>query len=400
MNRQVIQYLFVQYRRTARLALRMLIAGLAVSIIMCIGVWLVKLVLEPDLIQPVQVAVVTGADDDLDMLVQVFHEMESVRGVCDMVPVSEPEARIGVDTGKYDVAVILDDDFYERLDAYENGDVTFLLSDHGAYQTTMFRELLLNGVSLIRTVEAAMLSTDQVIREDGALLKIPDAEQLFLDSLIEQAFLSGKNFQKIGVTDKAGYTMFQYYGASIWVVLLLTGGLCFGSFYSKDHQLVEQMLKRKGVGCMHLGICKVLPMATFLYVCGLIQFGLWNLIGYFFRQDPLYISRISFVSMGLIAFSVAAFFHMIYSWTGYHHSSGMILALCMLILVILSGCLIPTVYFPDSLYRIGQVLPVNVWHHALLVSVVGDPIQMKLVKVAGIGAVCFAIAEVGMWKNM
>lgn len=373
----------------------MLLAILIALSCMMIGVMVIQSLFKPAILQPLRIAIVAEGEQGelVEAVMPLINQMDSIKGICQMRCISEKDARLGIQKGTYDVAVILDEDFYSEMNDYENPEVDFLMAEHSKANTVMFRELIQDGVALIRTTEAAMLSANKVLEEDGAAISKGESEQFLLETIITNAVMSSNTYDKIGVTDMAGYPMLAYYGASILIVSLLTCGVCFGRLYSSENHLVEQMLGRQGVGIFRLGIYHVLPMASLLFVLGVMELLIWRMV----QPGSL---GIGIVSVAVLSLSIAAFFHMIYAWMGYQSSSGMILSLSIVILVLLSGCLVPTVYFPEVLYRMSAFNPVNIWQNVLLIGMEDGYFSGILVETGIVGLVCFGIAEVGMWKKM
>ena len=116
-HRQGIQYLRVQYQRMARMAGRMLLAIFMALICMVIGILMIRMLPRSVGVKPLQIAVVVEGNYGgiFEEVIPYFNQLDSIKGVCEMNCLSEQDARQGIQSGIYDVAVILDDEFYEKM---------------------------------------------------------------------------------------------------------------------------------------------------------------------------------------------------------------------------------------------------------------------------------------------
>ena len=112
---------------------------------------------QSQIFKSVQVGVVIPGEEETSRLIaQFLASMDSVKSVCEFVYLDEKEAEKKLHDGTLQAVVKLPENFYEDMDSGKNTPAVIDFPSQTKWNTYMFRELLMDGISLVQTTEAGV----------------------------------------------------------------------------------------------------------------------------------------------------------------------------------------------------------------------------------------------------
>ena len=167
----------------------------------------------------------SDAGSTLKLFSGLIQSQESVSDTCTFEYMTQQEAEAGMKDGSIQAAILLGDTFLNDVMTGINTPAIVYLPENSALNTEVFHEEIEDGVSLIRTGEAAIYSvTEAGLGIQEMVIDRNDMENLLTDLYMQKALerndlMELKMLSAFGDTSVAGY----YTAAGLSVLLLLFG---------------------------------------------------------------------------------------------------------------------------------------------------------------------------------
>lgn len=358
---------------------------ISMLVILCISIGGIAAIstffMKSAVIDPVKVAVVIPEDETMTkMIVQYISGMDSVSAICQFKYMDEASAKTVLDKQEVEAAVVLPPNLYG--DMYQGGsaDVTVYILKSGKLNTQLFKELLNDGVSMLKTAEAGVFAAQETAGMYRAKMDGYEVANYIAYAYMEKALQRSQMFDTSVISPFGQMSMMEFYIAAAVTIIVLFVGLNFGFLYQKESRAVAQKLKINGIGCVQQSITKiaVMTMAVWLiqvYVY-LIFVGITHLPSHAIGNGSVfnilqsvisYSSTVDFelrvcAQMLLSSAAVAVWFDLCYVIAGDgKRGQGLLFGLnCLLIFG--AGIVVPKAYMPEIIRRIGDWLPVTLLH--------------------------------------
>ena len=381
-------YLKMEFRKGMALIPFFVVSALLTGAVLIAAAVLFCVVTEEQQLFPkAQVAVVMNSDgtDDTSekagradlktsMAIGLVESMSSVKSLCEFRYSSPKEAADGLRDGSLSAAIYLPEGTYENINTGVNTPVLFRLSaSQSAFSGGFFRQLVTDGVSFIRTIESAIYAVDRQSTVNPPVTSIGDAEDKLFGIFLQNALGRMSAFSESGVSLFGALSMMQFYAISILALILLLFGIGCASFYNEGERATLQYLRRFG---LKLPVLSSAKWITLTIVFAILTFVFTGVAGFAGRvmsdQMPgAEALRSAFASaakglpvMVALAFSVAAFVHLVYTFVSPKRSALLYLLLAAAMFC-LAGGLLPLTFLPDSVRGIFSCLPLPLWQGAL-----------------------------------
>lgn len=189
-------YFILEYKRSIRALLSLwwsllLFLGITIGGTLLISVYL----FQAQVFQPVPIGVVVSEEvDGVRALTRVVAAMDSVKKICTMEVMNEADAIEGLQSGELEAAIVLEDEFYEGVYDGKFMPVDVMFAESSDSNQKVFRELLKDGVSVIRTSQAALFATVDASSEFQATMSFYDMENYVAFLYIKNAFARNEMF--------------------------------------------------------------------------------------------------------------------------------------------------------------------------------------------------------------
>lgn len=369
--RQRMQYLYVEIKKTIAMFPRMLLQ--AVLLMVLIGVvaycGTVSMKKEP-LAVGIDIGIVVREDNTVTQMALGYVEnMESVSQVCSFLQVSEEEGFSLLGHGEIAALIVLPEQLIEGIMNGQNPAVDIYFPKNAGLEAMLLRELTESGAELLRVAQAQIYGaydTAQAYDLEGQL-SVMEAE---IDSY-NLAFALDRLalFEAQSVSATGQMNIIQFYISSGVVLFLLLAGMAVYPVMQREPQALRQQLKRHGTGNVWQCFCQ--------WICGLLCISLFGgsalallKIVEMFAADrvegaygKLFVRRGSVplgVQVGivlLIMISVTTLVYLLHSAAGSRTSGILLVFLCSIMMVYLSGGLVPSIFLPQAMYAVGDKLP-------------------------------------------
>ncbi|MBQ1312480.1 MAG: ABC transporter permease [Blautia sp.] len=364
--RKGIYYLLI-WKKGIRILTRFFVTLLVTGVILILGTLAIFAASrkEKSLLPRVQVAV-TVLDGNMatTMAVQMVGEMDAVRNVCDFRLLSKEEAQRAVRDGTVQASIYLTEDLYQDVNHGVNTPVLVEVAKDSSLGLQLFKDLINVGVSMLQIGEANVYTLDEISEVYEMNVSVSDLMDTIADNYLNLAFNRNSVWITTMLSPYGNISMMGFYSITVALaVVCLLFGTGFSGLYDQKEHSVDVCLARMGITTVTRSLARLL-VETFVNWLLLIIVLLPAL--YFTNSAELSVSMVSTVIPGLIpiAFSVAAFIHLVNSFA-VGDSGNLFYLIISILLFVLGGGLFPAAYLPPALYRISSVLPIGFWQRYL-----------------------------------
>ena len=309
----------------------------------------------------------TDANPDFmtTLAVNTVSQMESVKLLADFSYITQEEADRGLADGSVDAAIYIAPDTYNDINNGINTPVTVKLSAAAAsLERNLFASLVSAGVRMIRTVEASVY-TPYRLSESAELTAEPAAiGDMIFDLYLKLALGRTSLWQAESVSAFGNLTLLQFYMISGFVLFLMLFGIGFRVFYSDSESEVLRMLARSGVPLPASDAARLTAVTLVLLVFGLLLTGLCHLLPAADNAEAAHtvFTLSSFGMLCLLSVLLASCIHLAGKLLP-ESAFPLTYTLCVILLFITGGGLLPTVWLPPALRAAAAFSPVSLSQH-------------------------------------
>ena len=327
--------------------------------------------------EPVKIAVSTPGEGNMAKLaIRLLQGMDSIKVICEFELTDEQDAREGVYSGKYEAAIVLPENFYEGVNTGENPPALILIPEDMSGGLKNFGDLLEASVSLVDTVEGGIYAVSDAYYVYGMTVSKTDMENYLTNISFDTLLNRIKFFDEELESSLDVDNLITYAVVSACLLILMVTCTGFGYLYSKRSRTVEYLLKRNGISAVKKGFVRLFVMMLQLFVVYiffmLVIFTASKVMLSSDKEVLVLAGRslldaldvLKSVSHVLpVLLSLCGFTHFIYSLLGSREDAGLILLIVFMIMLIVGGCIVPSVFLPDSIENLGAYMPAALWRN-------------------------------------
>lgn len=377
--RQRVQYLYVEMKKTIGMFPRMLLwAILLMVLIGMIAFCGTKGMEREPLAAAVDIGVVVQEENALTrMALGYIENLESVSEICHFVRLSEEAGFRKLEQQEVAALIVLPEQLIEGIMNGDNPVVDVFFPKNAGLVTLLLRELTEAGAGLLRVAQAQIYGAYDVAAEYGLKeqLSVMEAEIDSYNLAFALDRLAIYDSKEVAATGQM--SVLQYYLVSGVVLFLLLMGMAVYPVMRQEPKAFCDQLKRQGTGCVWQCFCR--------WLCGFLCMGLfviaaWALLTTIRVIVPSASAKISAALGGrgggypagiwcivffVILVTVSALIYLAYSVSGSRTGSILLIFLLSVIMVYLSGGLVPSMFMPRVMQQIGNLLPTTYLIQAL-----------------------------------
>lgn len=313
-----------------------------------------------DIEPKVRVAVVAEEENQLTSF--ALNYVKNAEEGIEFIECSREEAFEGVEKSEFAAIIILPERLIEGILNGENSPVKVVYSANLSVAGGLLKELTQAGAILLSTAQAEIYAVYELAQESGAESGLDDFQNSINYDNLELALARGEFFKysKVGAT--GNLSVKTYYIASAVTAILLLFGMPMGMFLKQDEKALLLQYRRVGIGA---GKQQLIRWLTVMGIYGAILFGAILFGAEFFaafagKQD-FGNGLVAAAGIWCITGSMAAFILLIYELTEKKSSAVFLLTFLAVVLLFLSGGIIPKVFFPEGLRQSVSGLPSVYW---------------------------------------
>ena len=301
----------------------------------------------------IQVGVaVPEADRGAKWIMSMVSSLESVSSLCEFVYLDEEEGRRQMERGEIYALMLIPDQLLEGIMNGTNEPVTIVFPEQAGLEASIFRELTDAGTEILKTAQAAVYSTDELLGDMGRTGQIPQAESDLNQMYLKYALSRSVYFKTEQVSASGDVTTEVFYGISCAVLAVLLLGIPAAGFLRPFSPVMEKKLYLSGFSrpmrlwarTAALAFLFALATAAPFFVClvkGFFQSGLFSI--------PVWL---------LVCVCASGWVILIYE-AGRSTLAGVsILFLSTIVMMFMAGGLSPSVFLPEAAAGAGKFTPV------------------------------------------
>lgn len=368
--KQRMRYLYMEVNKMMRILPRMLLQAILLMVLIgAIAFCGVKSMDKEPLAVGVDIAVVVQEDNTMTQMALGFVEsMESVSEFCNFKQVSPEEGFALLEEGQVAALVLLPEQLVEGIMNGQNPSVEIYFARQAGLESMLFKEMTDAGSGLLNVAQAQIYGAGDTAAAYGFTDRLSVME-MEIDSY-NLAFaldrLALYESEELSVTGRM--SALQYFAASAAVLFLLLFGMALYPVMQPEPVVFRRQLARQGVGFLWQDFCQ--------WLCGLLGVGLMSLVlmlairlmmlrlEHSGQEIELFTSRRIANHAAMAALLavlgialVSTFIYCLYSLAGSRISGILLLFVISLVMVYLSGGLVPSMLLPETMQAIGGRLP-------------------------------------------
>ena len=353
--KRMLRLLGAENKRAWKIFPKMLLQAIVLALAAGAIAFCAAKLLYKDTATQIKVAVVAEEENQLTNFA-LDYVKKAEEGV-EFVECGKEEALEGMENNEFSAVIILPKQLVEGILSGENSPVTVIYNDSFSAAGGLLKELTQAGAALLSTAQAEIYATYELARESGAESGLENFQNTINYENLELALARGDFFEYSKVSATGNLPVKTYYIAGAVTAILLFFGMPMGMFLKQDEKAALLQYRRAGIGA---GKQQMIRWMTVMGIYGVII-----MIGSLLAMATGWIDfgeslRTAFM-IWCLAGSMAAFILMIYELTEKKSSAVFLLAFLTVVLLFLSGGIIPKVFFPGSLRENVNWLPSVFW---------------------------------------
>ncbi|MBR6223577.1 MAG: ABC transporter permease [Lachnospiraceae bacterium] len=302
-----------------------------------------------------------GDTSDISKYIMILKSMKSVNDVCDFAYVDDEKAKNGLIDGSLRAAVYLRSDTYDDINNGRNTTLNILLPDDVDQNDIVFKELIRDGLSLIRTTEASTYSAIDAYHMYEAKLTLRRIEKMIYDKYITDMLYRGEYFEDAPLLDVPEISFYLYYTACAFVLIILLLFISAEIFLRANDKNLYPYLKTQKRSILSISIARIIALALMGLLLGALICSIMIGVNHFTDMPLLPVTLCRYLLSFPLMFSLSAFVYMMFELMGRFKGSDIILLLFTIFMVLISGVLIPSGMLPEPLVVFGKCLPIRPW---------------------------------------
>lgn len=358
----------MEIKKTVKLLPRMLLQiGLLLSLMAVAVFGAMKSMGQEALEIHAEIAVVVQGDSTAmtGMMLQYVENIESVSRFCRFRRTTEPEGFALLEKGEVSALVLLPEGLLEGIMNGVNPVVRIYFPKQAGPEALFFREMTESGEGLLRVAQAQIYGAGDTAHAFGLTEQLPRIE----------TEIDGYNLafalDRLALYDREKVSAFgtvngvQFYLASGSILFLLLAGMAMYPVVRREPPAFCRQLERAGTGKLWQSFCQWL--CGMLCIC-LFAGVLWTAVSLFVRFGPqeaaVYLATGSgypiHIKMGItvaIIMTVTTLIYLLHSLAGSRTGGILLIFVFSVVMVYLSGGLVPAMFLPQPVRTAGAWLP-------------------------------------------
>lgn len=380
--RTFLIYLKLELKRTFK-SIPYFIAGAIVLVLLAgtIAFSASRMLYGDKAIGKIPVGVVMPEDDKLaSMALSMVESLDSVGSLCEFEYVGKKEGESLLKRGQIFALMELPDGLIQGIINGSNPPITITFPNNAGLEASVFKELTEAGTSILGTAQAGIYSADEYLRIHNSEDSIPQAER-DLNSIFMKYSLSRESYFITEQVSAAGdVSVLVFYGISAAVMVLLLLGIPAAPMIRPYGKVMEQKLYMIGIGRIKRTAVRTLVLTCLFLLASCVPF-LWCIFKGYLLGGPG-----SVLMWLLICTAAAGWILFLYELTGNTVTGMLLVFFSTVVMLFISGGIIPKVFLPEALGSIGRWMPSAFLSDGIKWMVMGGSLlpAMKLLLMEGI----------------
>lgn len=336
----------------------------------------------------INVGVVVPENDRLaSMAMNMVASLDSVGSLCEFVYVDGEEGSKLLNRGEIFALMELPQGLLEGIMDGSNIPVTITFPENAGLEGAIFRELTEAGTSILSTAQAAIYATDDLLINHRMESSIGQAEKDLNTIFMRYALVREAYFRTEKVSASGDVSTVVFYGISASVLILLLLGIPAAPIVRPYKISVEQKLALCGIGRVKRTAVRTASLTMLLLLASLIP------LLFMLKKGYLGSAVTAFSGWFFVCLAAAGWILFIYELCGNTTAAILLLFFSTSVMIFISGGIIPAVFLPEAVGRLGKWMPVSFLFDGVRWMVNGDGI-MPVLKLILMEAAVFGLSAV------
>lgn len=352
-----------------------------------------------------RVALVTNNNTLVENVgMEMLGSMETVENLYKFEVALQEDAMERFYNGELEGVIVFPNNYVDGIGRGDNEPAQVFVRTAGvSYSLGIIAETCGAAGTLLTSTEAASYALQDWGKEYGIKNTWEMAEALSVTDA--RVILSREDaFSKVTIYGEGDVSFAQSYLCAALVILILLWGLSCGTIMKGDSPVLVKKLKANLISVEKQQLIKLTALVILLGVVFLIIGGL--LIGaYFFMPElfetldvtsiwQLVLLLIAFVPVIILAAAIVMF---AYTVTSNQIGGILLLFIGTVVMSYISGCLMPSVYLPETIQELAKFLPTTYMHREATNAIMGI-VDIKCLLIIVLYSLAFFGASVGIMK--
>lgn len=364
-------YLYMEIRKTMRMFPRMLLQAILLMLFIGMVAFCAAGSMERDpLAVRAAIGVVVREEDTMTrMAFRYVENLESASQVCHFVRMTEDEGFHALEQGEIAALIVLPEQIIQGIMDGQNPAAHVFFPQNAGLEAMLMRELTESGAGLLRVAQAQIYGACDTAAAYGIQERLSvmetDIDTYNLAFALDR--LAVYDTERVSATGRLSVA--QYYAASGAVLFLLLAGMALYPVMTPEPRAFHRQLMRQGTGGIWQGFCQ--------WTCGFLGMALivgviW-LLGKIAGIAAPALAEAARAATGggtaygsagvkagmllLVLVTVSTYLYLLYRIAGSRTGSILLIFLLSVVMLYLSGGLVPSVFLPRAVQRVGELLP-------------------------------------------
>lgn len=303
-----------------------------------------------------------------DMAVSYVQEMESVRSLYSLTPVSSEQEGIQlIEEGALSALVVLPEDIVNEILSGSNAPAKLYLPERSAAEEgglsavggMLFQEFANAMINMLGTAQAEIYASSAILNQMGAVFDNDQIQSLYdkINQFNLGVVAARENLfevRNLSVTENDTFAI--YYGSAVFAVYMLLSGLFFGAFCKRSRMEQEMAAKKLGIGRIRQLLSRCAAGSVLMLVVTFLPFAVF-LVPAVRELLTVEWSLTGVVVLLLMALFMTVYFMFIYELVEKRQSALLVTGLAALFQAYPAGCLVPSVLLPERVAAVGKWIP-------------------------------------------
>ncbi len=355
-----------------------------------------------------QVGIVIPDDNrQTKILTSMVENMESVQSLCSFRYLDADAAERELTDGEIAAVIYLNENLYQDIYSGANTPLRIKVADAGT-ATDLLKDLLQSGISLLQTAESGVYAVMQT-SAGGNWTRLDPSDRPLTDLAMRSFMLIAARsgmWETLIVSDFGEINLLLYFAGLVIIGLTTLYGVGFETLYRRGERVTGDCLRRMGISVWVESAAKRLAMLLIVWVLLVLQVLLYAALQGAGKWEEI-LGNVPDASTVLLllplAYAIAGWMHLIYAFCAGKRTdgesggnAGAIFFMLTLLVIVLTGGIVPSAYLPRLVQRIQAVSPIFCGQQYLYVMLTGDLAVQQILFVMGMGAVMSVIGTVRM----
>lgn len=324
--------------------------------------------------EPLAVRAVIGVvvrEDDMmtRMAFRYVENLESASQVCRFMQMPEEEGFSALEKSEIAALIVLPEQIVQGIMDGRNPSIDIFFPKNAGLEAMLLRELTESGAGLLRVAQAQIYGANDTAVEYGIQehLSVMEADIDAYNLAFALDRLAVYDTERVSAMGRLSVA--QYYAASGAVLFLLLAGMAFYPVMRPEPAAFRRQLTRQGTGGVWQGFCQwiccflcMLLLVCVIWLLGIIAGAaapeLTEKVTAVIADGGAYGSAgIKAGMLLLVLVTVSVYLDLLYSIAGSRTGSILLIFLLSVVMVYLSGGLVPSVFLPRAVQAVGEKLP-------------------------------------------